>query len=149
MYHILVSQYCQLSSYTDTIVGSQCRTFRLQPFTVYISFYRIFFKIMYCIAILLTHHIHVWLQNYFLQIFLTREGSFSDQNISCLIHLIFQTMRYRKVYQISSDFFFLLGRTGNLTNLFKIVKHRCWFQILFFHTNSFVEVNNPFFISQK
>ena len=131
--NIICSQHSQFSRHTDTIISTQCGTFRLQPFPINVSFNRVCLKIMYCLVVFLTYHVHVRLQHHFFQIFHTSGSRFANQDISSLIHFIFQRMGFCKVHQIISDFFFLLGRTRHTTDFFKIMKNRCRLQIFLFH----------------
>ena len=60
--------------------------FGLKPGTVYISFNRIFFKIVYSIVVLLRNHIHVRLKNHTFPVFHTRSGGFTDNHITCFVY---------------------------------------------------------------
>ena len=86
MFQILGFQYCHNSGYSQSVVGSQSSAFGFHPITVYISFDRIFLKIVYSIIVLLRNHIHMCLQNYTFTVFHARSGRFTDNNITGFVY---------------------------------------------------------------
>ena len=59
MFQIFRFKHSHDSSHAKPVICSQRSSFGLYPVAIYISFNRIFFKIMYCIIIFLGHHVHM------------------------------------------------------------------------------------------
>ena len=126
VFQILCFQYSHDSSYTQSIISAQRSTFGFYPVTVYISFDRIFFKIMNRIIILLRNHIHVCLKNYTFPVFHARSCRFTDNHITHFVYERFQSQAFSEVNQKFSHFLHVSGRTGNLSQRIKMLPHILW-----------------------
>ena len=135
MFDVLGSQYSQLSSHTNTIVGTQCGSLCLQPFAIDVSFNRVIQEIVCRIAVLFAYHINVRLENHGLQVFLTRSCRLLHQDVTSFILFRFQALFFGKIHQISDNLLLLLRRAWHLTYFRKIMKYRCRFKFYFFHTS--------------
>ena len=91
VFQIFCFQHGHDSSYPQSVVRTQSCTFRFYPVTVYISFNRIFFKIVYSIVVLLGSHIHVRLKNHAFAIFHTRSCRLTYNHVACFVYKRFQS----------------------------------------------------------
>ena len=120
---IIRSQYSQLCSYTDTVIGTQCSTLGTQPFAVNVSLDWVSFEIVLCILVLFAHHIYMRLQYHCFQVFHASRSRFLYQHVSCFVGFRFEIMLLGEIEQVSSDLFFFLWGTRHLAYFIKIMKH--------------------------
>ena len=87
---LLVGKHRHSRGYTDTVVGTQCRTLGLEPLAIDIRLDGILLEIMVKIGALVTYHIHMALQDNGLAVLITRISRFLDEHVThtvgnCLI----------------------------------------------------------------
>ena len=121
MLQLLVGQHGQGGSHTDTVVGTQRRTPCLHPFAIDISLDGVVLEVVFHIAVLLAHHIHVSLQDNRSSPFATRGSLFGNHYVARLVDLGCQILFPGKSQQELTNALLLFRRTGNLSNGIEIV----------------------------
>ena len=82
MFHLLVGKHSHGSSHTDTVIGSKRSTLSLEPLAVDPWLYGILCKVMLHIGALVTHHIHVTLQDNSLTVLISRSCRFLYKHVT-------------------------------------------------------------------
>ena len=95
------------SCYTQAIVGTQSRTFSLHPIAIHIGFNWVFCKIMYCIIVLLRHHVHVGLQDDPFAILHAWSSRLTNDDIADLVDKRLQSKFFAEVHQKFGHFFYM------------------------------------------
>ena len=107
---------------TDTVVTAEGGAFGFEPLAVDIGLDRIGHEIMGDIAVLLTDHIHVRLEDDALVVLITGGGGDTHDDVHRLIGDTLDTMGSGERLQPAADLLLVLGGTGDSTNLCKNIK---------------------------
>ena len=105
---IVGSQDGEFGSYTDAVVGTQCRSVGTQPVTVDDCFDRIVVEVVDCSVVFFTNHIHMRLQDNDRQVFISGRCRFRHQDISGCIFFQDDFILFSERFQILDHFAFLL-----------------------------------------
>ena len=108
---------------TDTVVTAEGGAFGFEPLAVDIGLDRIGHEIMGDIAVLLTDHIHVRLEDDALAVLITGGGRDTHDDVHRLIGDTLDTMGSGERLQPAADLLLVLGGTGHFANLSKDVKY--------------------------
>ena len=126
----------QLDSIADTVVSTECGAFGVHPVAVHISLDGIFGEVEVQVDQLVAHHIHVALYDGRSTVLITFRGGLAYQHVARVVDLGLKSMIFAKLFQVSDHLFLMLGRTGNLINLSKLLENASRFQfchiLLFF-----------------
>ena len=87
---VVALEHSHLHCYADTIISSKRGTFCLEPFAINIGLNGIFLEVELNVGILLTHHIHMALQNDRRTTFIAFRCRLFNYDVARLICLIFQ-----------------------------------------------------------
>jgi hypothetical protein len=126
MFQIFRFKHSHDSSHAKPVICSQRSSFGLYPVAIYISFDRIFFKIVHRIVILLRNHVHVCLKNHTFPVFHSRSCRFTDNYVTCFVYKRFQSQAFSEVNQKFCYFFHVSRRTGNLCQRIKMLPYVLW-----------------------
>ena len=129
----IVGEHSKSRSYTDAIVGTQGSAIGLEPFTVNDEADGVVHKIVVNTLVAFAHHIHVRLQDDGLAVLHARSSRFGDDYIAGLIDLSSESARLTKSLQVGSHLLFMFRWAGNATNLLKVAKQGCRFQVFCLH----------------
>ena len=115
-------QQCQFHSTSYTVVGTQRGTLGSQPLTVNIGLDGVGIEIELHIDELVTHHIHVALQDDGLAVFHTFGGRLANDDVAGFIDFRVQAAALAPLFQISNHLLFTLRRAWNFVNLRKLLE---------------------------
>ena len=88
--NVVALKRSHLHCYADTVISSERGTFSLEPFAINIGLNGVFLEVELNVGILLTHHIHMALQNNRRTIFIAFRCRLFNYDVARLICLIFQ-----------------------------------------------------------
>ena len=136
VFHVVGREDGQCSGYSDTVVGSQGRSFGTYPLAVHYAADAFGIEVELRVGILLVYHVHVSLEDDDGRIFLARGGRFAENDVAHLIdggiYLVFFSEFLEKFY----GFGFLLRAARHGIEVLEIVPYRFGLEGTYVFTHS-------------
>ena len=136
VFHVVGREDGQCSGYSDTVVGSQGRSFGTYPLAVHYAADAFGIEVELRVGILLVYHVHVSLEDDDGRIFLARGGRFAENDVAHLIdggiYFVFFSEFLEKFY----GFGFLLRAARHGIEVLEIVPYRFGLEGTYVFTHS-------------
>ena len=130
VFQIVRCQDGQFHGHADTVVGAQGGVLGFEPAVFDMDFNRVGIEIVLRIPVLFADHVHVALQDHARTVFVAGRGRFADQDIACLVGLVFQLVFFCEIHQVGPDFVFFLGGSWDLQHFPEIFPEDFRFQCI-------------------
>ena len=104
MLDVVSVKQCQFHSNADTVVSTEGSALGAKPFAIDVCLDRVVVKVYVALRKLLTHHVHVALENYSITIFVSRGRILTDENVASLIYYCLKSTAFTKLFKVSNNF---------------------------------------------